>query len=768
MLLAMSRRPPTVLVVLALALALGLLGARRPPRDPALEAQLRARAELLFEQRERARDAAGFPVDRLQRDLIALADSLSAAGLDTLASWTRYRAAGVLKRMSRQPEAERQLTLAIADALRARDQDAELAARGLLLDWVGNDRPEESLVAARGLARRLVARRDTLRLAEIDHSRARILGGIGRWRESLAAAKEAATGYALTRHMRAHVVSLGLCSQALRFLGRHAEALAFADSAVRIGRRLGYEDALSRALVERSSLLRRAGRLDEALESIDEALAIDRRIRDSSHEPFTRMFRTTVLRQAGRYEDALREAREVLELPRTREDPASQLRAVAAYAGLLATLRRTAEADTLLERAVARYERYVATLDSEEDRASARAHAYVAYTTWAYCRLQRHGPEEALRTLERGRALELKARLGMAGGLGLAPLLERLRARRAALVTYLETIDAPAIALLLAEGRVRSISMTGAPAPDDARIAMTLLSSRGDPGATRQALARLARAWFDDLAGEIPAGTRRLVIVPPYDLPSFPFEALPLAGDAAGATVGDRWAVSYLPCAAVMGVLAAQPAARGPVVAFADPATRGLPRLGAARDEARAATRGAGRTYAGRAATFGRLEDLAGQASVLHFATHAVVDPKHPDRSGLRLADPGGLVTVARVESLSVAADLVVLSGCRTAYGPELLGEGAFGLARAFLASGARSVVTTLWDVDDRRSSQVMAAFYEGLRAGLAPDESLRRARRRLPAASTSSRDRWTFVLVGLGDEPVAALAGGRSGGLTQ
>jgi CHAT domain-containing protein len=81
------------------------------------------------------------------------------------------------------------------------------------------------------------------------------------------------------------------------------------------------------------------------------------------------------------------------------------------------------------------------------------------------------------------------------------------------------------------------------------------------------------------------------------------------------------------------------------------------------------------------------------------------------------------------VFELKLGADLVVLSGCRTAVGRQLEGEGTMGLARGFMYAGASRVVASLWKVDDAATAELMARFYEGmLRDGLRPAAALRRA----------------------------------------
>jgi CHAT domain-containing protein len=83
------------------------------------------------------------------------------------------------------------------------------------------------------------------------------------------------------------------------------------------------------------------------------------------------------------------------------------------------------------------------------------------------------------------------------------------------------------------------------------------------------------------------------------------------------------------------------------------------------------------------------------------------------------------------IEQVKTSADLVTLSSCESAFGRRIAGEGLMSLARAFHLAGARSVVSTLWAIDDRASVDLMREFYRGLKQGLAKDEALRRAQLR-------------------------------------
>lgn len=130
---------------------------------------------------------------------------------------------------------------------------------------------------------------------------------------------------------------------------------------------------------------------------------------------------------------------------------------------------------------------------------------------------------------------------------------------------------------------------------------------------------------------------------------------------------------------------------------------------------------------------------LSGQLNsygILHFVTHGYLNQRNASLSGLVLSQYDrrgqridGLLSARDVEKLNLAADLVVLSACGTALGKEVRGEGLVGLTHAFFSAGVPRVIVSLWDVDDRSTTELMANFYSNLRKdGLPPSEALRKA----------------------------------------
>src|SRR4029079_1643095 len=88
------------------------------------------------------------------------------------------------------------------------------------------------------------------------------------------------------------------------------------------------------------------------------------------------------------------------------------------------------------------------------------------------------------------------------------------------------------------------------------------------------------------------------------------------------------------------------------------------------------------------------------------------------------------LMPLHDIYSLDLSAELTVLSACQTALGKDIKGEGLVGLTHAFMSAGSKSVVASLWKVDDRATAVLMADFYEAmLQQGMTPSAALRSAK---------------------------------------
>jgi tetratricopeptide (TPR) repeat protein len=173
------------------------------------------------------------------------------------------------------------------------------------------------------------------------------------------------------------------------------------------------------------------------------------------------------------------------------------------------------------------------------------------------------------------------------------------------------------------------------------------------------------------------------------------------------------------------------------------------------------------------------LDRLAGSGELgrygfIHLATHGVIDEGIPSRSAVILTQIGlpdpleqvlahrpiydGRLLVREIQrTWELKAELVTLSGCETALGPNAGGEGFVGFTQALLMSGARSVCLSLWKVDDTATALLMQRFYAdllGARAGLSQ-----------PLPKTAALAEAKAWLRGLHRDEVTVLAAQLSGG---
>jgi CHAT domain-containing protein len=127
-------------------------------------------------------------------------------------------------------------------------------------------------------------------------------------------------------------------------------------------------------------------------------------------------------------------------------------------------------------------------------------------------------------------------------------------------------------------------------------------------------------------------------------------------------------------------------------------------------------------------ATFENVREHLLDAGLVHLAAHGHSLPDAPLFSYLRLAD--GQLTALDCLGLTLDCDLVTLSACETGHAVVAAGDEPIGLTRSLLFAGARSVVQSLWRVDDRATCRLMADFYSRLRRGAGRAEALRAAQR--------------------------------------
>lgn len=236
---------------------------------------------------------------------------------------------------------------------------------------------------------------------------------------------------------------------------------------------------------------------------------------------------------------------------------------------------------------------------------------------------------------------------------------------------------------------------------------------------------------------------RRLILVPHGPLAYLPFGAL--RDPTSGEYLAERYELAHLPTASALPLLRGRSGTTEPERPRMTVFTPFPDELPGSRAEARrieAAIPGSV-VISAEAATERRLRSALSAGDMAHVATHGSLVVESPLFSRIDLASGGedpaddGVLEVHEVLSQPVTSPLVFLSGCETGLGRAwsdrfTRGEDYATLAQAFLYSGARQVVATLWPIEDEGAAAFAGAFYERLAEGKTASEALAAARRTL------------------------------------
>jgi len=255
------------------------------------------------------------------------------------------------------------------------------------------------------------------------------------------------------------------------------------------------------------------------------------------------------------------------------------------------------------------------------------------------------------------------------------------------------------------------------------------------------------------LAAEASDG--RLLCLAHGEVERLPLEALPLGDESSGSRLLDELAA--------LAILPELPARR-PGTAPSMGATwqllgapldgAGRPRLPAAREElgVLADLLPGAALHAGPGFRRRAVLDALSSGDCLHLATHlerseACDSPRYAP-VGLELSG-GDLLCAREVAELGCRAPLVVLAACETAEGRQLDARGLQGVARAFLASGTRNLLVTLWPIRDEVAREFTPLFHEALLEGLGPARAARRARRALAESGVPAAEWAAYRVIG-------------------
>lgn len=144
-----------------------------------------------------------------------------------------------------------------------------------------------------------------------------------------------------------------------------------------------------------------------------------------------------------------------------------------------------------------------------------------------------------------------------------------------------------------------------------------------------------------------------------------------------------------------------------------------------------------GRAFLNQEAAKSVFLSKANEYKIIHIGTHAETDNLNPELSRLVFAKPFDNDTITEDNSLfafeiynyNLQSELAVLTACETGKPHHQPGEGMISLTHAFTYAGSKSIVTSLWKVDEQSSATIIASFYDYLKQGSSKDDALRKAK---------------------------------------
>jgi len=143
--------------------------------------------------------------------------------------------------------------------------------------------------------------------------------------------------------------------------------------------------------------------------------------------------------------------------------------------------------------------------------------------------------------------------------------------------------------------------------------------------------------------------------------------------------------------------------------------------------------------------------------TILHIASHFKINENYPELTDMYAYNEEG--NISTIQPLSIlelpyTPELTILSGCQTGVGKSFAGEGSLSFGRYFMKLGSPSIITTLWEVDDKASKDVLSLFYKYLEAGEPKNIALHQAKlaylANLNEHQTANPINWAgYILIG-------------------
>jgi CHAT domain-containing protein/TolA-binding protein len=497
-------------------------------------------------------------------------------------------------------------------------------------------------------------------------------------------------------------------------------AVSFLSLQVDVARRLRDDVQLADALLKRAEAHSRLHEASLATADIGHAEAAIARTSDPAYRDYFRVAQVQVkalTSPASKAKASLTEAIEYHAGKGTRIYlPTLYLLRARAFR----ELGDVADARSDLQRGIAEIENHRASLPRGEARWGAFHGEEELFEEAIDLALDQNDAASAFEYSERARARALLESYGLTDSLNLQSL-----SVDTVIVEYAELPSQ----LVIFTARASGVSAVKVPcdraalAAEVDTLSRFLRSNHVNPA--RAASAALHRRLLDPVAARL-LGARTIVVVPDATTAIVPFSALI---DSSAKYLIEEHAVVIAPSAAVFCAAAARDRHVAPqsVLVIASPGSESK-RLAFVDDETRQVADAYRHVVRQNGdANIGEIVKTA--VDVIHFAGHAVGDDTGLEPASLLFREKGEerRVGVKEIAHLRLPrASIVILAGCGTARGERRASEGVISLAHGFLTAGARSVVATLWPIDDEAAALFFPRLHQRLSEGLAPADAVR------------------------------------------
>jgi tetratricopeptide (TPR) repeat protein/CHAT domain-containing protein len=599
--------------------------------------------------------------------------------------------------------------------------------------------------------------------------------------------------------------ALGNLGLAYSSLGNYAKAIEYTQQYLAIAREIKDRQGEGGALNNLGGAYLALGNYAKAIEYAQQRLAIAREIKDRQGEGGALGNLGIAYNSLGDYAKAIEYSQQRLAIAREIKDRQNEGGALNNLGVAFLKAGNPTEAEKMLVNGIQVWESMRQMLGSNDaNKVSIFERQAATYRTLQQVRVAQNNPIGALEIAERGRARAfvdlLTERLSSGSSnpvIATSPNQDQIRqiakAQNATLVQYSIVHDtfqiqgkqvgresALYIWVIQPTGEItfREVDLKPLWQKQNGSLANLIINyqqflgvrSRSSLGSTQPQpdLPTLHKLLIDPIASLLPKDPNAHVIFIPQDsLFQVPFPALQ---DANGTYLIEKHTILTAPSIQVLDLtrqqrqkLAQQPTNSGRALVLGNPTMptvslspgepkRQLEPLPGAEAEARSiAPLLNTQAITGAQGTKAAIVQKMPQASIIHLATHGLLDDVRGLASAIALAPSGndnGLLTAEEIFDMKLQASLVVLSACNTGEG-KITGDGVIGLSRSLISAGVPSVIVSLWRVPDAPTAELMKEFYQNLQKNPNKAQALRQAMLTTMKTHSNPRDWAAFTLIG-------------------